>query len=779
VVKPAAASTSDATSIPELRSRDGSPAVNPSAYTLNGAGVNTGSVQPDMAYTSNGTRVEVYSSIGNLENSSDQDWRQVAQFAYMVNSVPKYSHLYATVYNSLWDGTVPKKDASGHWYLSGSSVYAPTQAFMNQLNQYGSTAEQQEYIRVLGNKKTIADAVKAKSSLGTLLTNAGVIRNCSLGEGACLATQLSGTPLMHSKYALFEKTNDSTGQQWSNVVWITSANLNGQSGGNKSNFSIAIYGDANAYSQLLSSVWNIAYNAPNNGYYGHNYANFPAAFRNAAEHGITSSNGEFTFYPSPRKTDHEADLLDAAKAQGSKTDCNIYLVHSLYSTARSDIAASLVSLQNQGCTVRLILGDASMLNIADTYFSMGTGLRELIKRVEFANVHDKTVLVDYRVNGNRTAITFGGSANLNGTSLYFDELAFKTTSIQVADAERLQLARLYPISRAGSKVTKVSSVTVSPLGDYGSRQFRINQGKTTQLTALVSPSNATVPGVYWRSSNPGIASVDANGLVTANATGTVTLSATSYSNIKTGYSVITVVGPTDATATPAASGSASTTLAVTAAPYVTIARYRSPGVKRKVVVTWGQATTNLTGKVQLQYLSGTGKWNTSKTKVSVTNGYGYTYKAFTGSNVWRVKALSVRSSYKKTTLSSSARYSNYAPLVSRTKSAKTTVLRIYGTPAVKKGHDAMFLLQWQSPYNQNLHPTRLWLQYYNGHKWVTYNKDLLNTQQYYQIPAGDTTIVAKATITKSQRWRFKTASIALPKGKKVKYSKSIMVRLVK
>lgn len=771
-----AVSRTDATAIPELRSRDTSPTVSPASYPVGGAGNATGAIQPDMAYTaSNGSRVEVYSSIGNLESSSDQDWRQVDQFAYMVNSVPKYSHIYATVYNSLWDGDVPKQSATGRWYVSEKSVYAPTQAFMNQLNQYSSTSEQKSYIHVLGNKKTINDAVKAKSSLGTLLTKASVIKNCSLGEGACMATTLSGTPLMHAKYALFEKTNDSTGKQWSDVIWITSANLNGQSGGNKSNFSIAIYGDTTGYTGLLNQVWNIVYNAPSNNYYSHNYSKFPAAFKSAAEQGVSSSTGEFTFYASPRHTDHEAKLLEQADAASGKSNCSVYLVHSLYSTARSDIASSLQGLQKDGCTVRLILGNASMLNVADTYFSMGTGLRELIKQVEFANVHDKTVLINYYRGSARTSITFGGSANLNGTSLYFDELAFASTSSEIADAEMLQVARLYPISRVSSKITKVSSVVVSPTGS-STKTFTLNRGKTTQLTALTSPSNATIRSVYWRSSDPSIATVSSTGVVTGVSTGTVTISATSYSNVKTGSSVITVVGPSDPTTKPSASGTSPTSITITSPPVVTIQRYSSPGTKRKVVVTWGQGYTSITGRVQMQSLSPSGKWTSSPTKITVTNGYGAVSKNFTTSRVWRVKALSAKTSYKTTSLSSSARYSGYAPEVTRNKSAKTTVARLYGTPAVKKGHDALFLIQWSSPYSSTKYPAKMWLQYYTGSKWKTYNTDALNLQQYYVIPAGSTTIVAKATITKTRRWRVVTSASAMPKGKKRLASASILVR---
>ena len=55
----------------------------------------------------------------------------------------------------------------------------------------------------------------------------------------------------------------------------------------------------------------------------------------------------------------------------------------------------------------------------------------------------------------------------------------------------------------------------------------INNGESTTLTATVRPSNATFPGVVWSSDNPKIASVDQNGVVTANIAGSTTIRATS------------------------------------------------------------------------------------------------------------------------------------------------------------------------------------------------------------------------------------------------------------
>ena len=44
-------------------------------------------------------------------------------------------------------------------------------------------------------------------------------------------------------------------------------------------------------------------------------------------------------------------------------------------------------------------------------------------------------------------------------------------------------------------------------------------GETRNLAATISPANATDQAISWESTNPAVASVDANGLVTAKAVG--------------------------------------------------------------------------------------------------------------------------------------------------------------------------------------------------------------------------------------------------------------------
>ena len=70
----------------------------------------------------------------------------------------------------------------------------------------------------------------------------------------------------------------------------------------------------------------------------------------------------------------------------------------------------------------------------------------------------------------------------------------------------------------------------------------IGIGGTTQLTATVSPSDATNKNVNWTSSNTSVATVSANGLVSAVALGTATITVTTIDGGFTETCLITVCG---------------------------------------------------------------------------------------------------------------------------------------------------------------------------------------------------------------------------------------------
>lgn len=86
----------------------------------------------------------------------------------------------------------------------------------------------------------------------------------------------------------------------------------------------------------------------------------------------------------------------------------------------------------------------------------------------------------------------------------------------------------------GSSIVAVTGVTVSP------GAATITEGTTRQLTAAITPANATNRQYSWSSDNTGVATVNASGLVTAVASGTAHITATTASGSFADSCVVTV-----------------------------------------------------------------------------------------------------------------------------------------------------------------------------------------------------------------------------------------------
>ena len=128
----------------------------------------------------------------------------------------------------------------------------------------------------------------------------------------------------------------------------------------------------------------------------------------------------------------------------------------------------------------------------------------------------------------------------------------------------------------------------------------INVGKTVQLTATITPSNATNKTVTWKSSNTGVATVSSSGLVTAKAAGTANITASSNNGLSAIYKA-TVVIPVSGV-TIKLSDKAVTTATTTVGSSVQFTAVVSPSNATNKTVTWKSsntkiATVNSAGKV--------------------------------------------------------------------------------------------------------------------------------------------------------------------------------------
>ncbi len=95
----------------------------------------------------------------------------------------------------------------------------------------------------------------------------------------------------------------------------------------------------------------------------------------------------------------------------------------------------------------------------------------------------------------------------------------------------------YSISRDN---IDIKAVGVSSIGNASTT---IYQGKTLGLYAVITPANASNQNVTWTSSNPSVATVDENGVVTAVSPGTTQITVTTAQGGFTATSTITVAAP--------------------------------------------------------------------------------------------------------------------------------------------------------------------------------------------------------------------------------------------
>ena len=115
-----------------------------------------------------------------------------------------------------------------------------------------------------------------------------------------------------------------------------------------------------------------------------------------------------------------------------------------------------------------------------------------------------------------------------------------------------QSAYVYCMSSDGSNIRKKYKLKViNPVKKISIKPGRISifEGKTKQLKAVVSPSNATIRGVKWTSTNPEVATVDIDGEITAVSEGQCKIYATSRDgNRVQGYAKVYVKKGVPATA---------------------------------------------------------------------------------------------------------------------------------------------------------------------------------------------------------------------------------------
>lgn len=125
------------------------------------------------------------------------------------------------------------------------------------------------------------------------------------------------------------------------------------------------------------------------------------------------------------------------------------------------------------------------------------------------------------------SLSVNGIPTVSGAAISV-ELAVGVNNIPVVVSVRDDTASTYIISvtREAAEVIPVTGITVTP---SAVSNFRVGSA-VQQLTAEVTPGNATNTNVLWNSSNSLVAAVSASGVITAVGAGIAIIKATSVSN---------------------------------------------------------------------------------------------------------------------------------------------------------------------------------------------------------------------------------------------------------
>lgn len=167
--------------------------------------------------------------------------------------------------------------------------------------------------------------------------------------------------------------------------------------------------------------------------------------------------------------------------------------------------------------------------------------------------------------------------NFNGTAYEKNKTFGEGNTYHMAEVE-VTAGSAGPVAVTGVTLDKTSA--------------SIEAGQTLQLTATVAPSNADNKNVSWTSDNASVASVDQNGLVTANAAGSATITVKTEDGNFTAACTLTVTEPAAPVAVTGVSlNKASTSIYMGASE--TLTATIAPADATNKAVTWSSDKTSV------------------------------------------------------------------------------------------------------------------------------------------------------------------------------------------
>jgi hypothetical protein len=299
-------------------------------------------------------------------------------------------------------------------------------------------------------------------------------RICAKGKSLACLSGLNGA-IMHSKLVLVKDTFTRDKQPAKGAIWAGSANLGGRSAEQTYNNGMTVYNDPKLWAQA-SQLWTdmtvkrnvgndyLNYVKKRSSKYGYPTADARAAgyTDGVAKYGMFYSNlANVTIYPTPIRatpTNGKDPVLNLLNRVVPDDQCRIRLQHNRFKYRRIAVAEKLVELSNGGCKISAVayednlkvnqkLHCQQLIRICRPILDV---LKTSSQRIDvaWAKPHDKTMLIDAKLTGNRlnpeevtpegstvwpaegvrTKVVQAGSASLTGSNLVVsDEIMTETT----------------------------------------------------------------------------------------------------------------------------------------------------------------------------------------------------------------------------------------------------------------------------------------------------------------------------------------------------------------
>lgn len=199
-----------------------------------------------------------------------------------------------------------------------------------------------------------------------------------------------------------------------------------------------------------------------------------------------------------------------------------------------------VTVERSSAAIMLVLDCSSSLQSdGDKFTEMKTHAKAFIETL--AGAMDPVYMVSgVMLNKSSVTINPGSTSQLTATTLPTNATnravtwTSSNTSVATVNSDGLVTAvsagtcTITATAKDGSGKTASCTVTVPKMvsGITLSKTLTLNVGSTSQLTATVSPADATNTALTWTSSDTGVAKVSTSGLVTGVSRGTCTITAT-------------------------------------------------------------------------------------------------------------------------------------------------------------------------------------------------------------------------------------------------------------